>query len=136
VPLVLSPVSPELPVETAQRAGLDAIARRWHVGRVVFGDLWLAEIRDARRAALGDWLAAHDATLHLPLWHVPHDELLGRLFATGPRVRVSASRIEGVTPGMAYDRALVSRLPPEVDAMGEDGSMHTEVLAEDLRPAR
>lgn len=135
VPLVASPVGPDRPVDRASVEGLDVVARRWPVRAVVFGDLWLPDIPDARRRALGAWLDARGATLELPLWKMPYAGLLRRLFDGGPRVRVSASRIPAARVGDAFDRALVEGLPDGVDAMGEGGEFHTEVLADDLAGA-
>jgi diphthamide synthase (EF-2-diphthine--ammonia ligase) len=126
--LALVPVGADRDYGEALRDGLETIRRHHPIERLVFGDLWLEDVRQARERTLGEWALRHGAALWLPLWGVPAEALLDRLFASdGPGVRISASEIAGVAVGDRYDRELVGRLPPGVDPMGEGGELHTVV---------
>lgn len=125
VTLLLVPVGPGRDYAAAVVEGLDVLARRHPVGRLVFGDLWLVDVRASREVQLGAWAAAHGASLLFPLWGVPYDDLLARL--RGVVVEVSASAVPGVPVGTRFDEALFARLPPDVDAFGERGELHTVV---------
>lgn len=125
--LVLVPVGGGRGYDEAVLSGLDAVGRSHQVARLLFGDLWLDDVRRARERALGDWAARQAVELAFPLWQVPRERLLSRLFDGGPGVRISASRHPAVRVGDRYDRAFVERLPPDVDPMGERGEFHTLV---------
>ncbi len=107
---------------------LETIARRHPIGRLVFGNLWLADVRQAREKALGEWAAPRGIDLWFPLWGLPTSTLLHDLFTRGPLVRISASEVRGVQVGDRFDRDFVSRLAPAVDSMGERGEFHTVVM--------
>jgi len=105
---------------------LAAPPRRLAVGALVFGDLHLAHIRAWREAEFAG------VALRFPLWRVPYAELGRRLVAAGHPVRLTAVEDEacvaaGVAVGDVFDAALVARLPPGVDAWGENGEFHTVV---------
>jgi diphthamide synthase (EF-2-diphthine--ammonia ligase) len=125
--LALVPVGAGRDYGACLLAGLEMIGRRHKIERLVFGDLWLEDIREARERTLGAWAAEHGASLWFPLWNVPAPVLLDELFTRGPAVRISASEVEGVRVGDLFDRGLVERLPPDVDPMGERGEFHTVV---------
>lgn len=126
-PLVLVPVGAGRAYEESVIAGLDLIARRHRVERLVFGDLWLEEIRAAREKTLGRWAAERGAEMSFPLWKVPAAKLLGDLFTRGPEVRISASELPGIAIGDTFDAELVKRVPSTADPMGERGEFHTVV---------
>jgi len=105
---------------------LAAPPRGLAVGALVFGDLHLAHIRAWREAEFAG------VALRFPLWRVPYAELGRRLVAAGHPVRLTAVEDEacvaaGVAVGDVFDAALVARLPPGVDAWGENGEFHTVV---------
>lgn len=125
--LALVPVGPGRRYEESLVAGLEMILRRHPVERLVFGDLWLADVRAARERNVGGWASSKGIDLWFPLWKVPAPQLLEALFEQGPAIRISASEVEGVAIGARYDRELVNRLPPGVDPMGEGGEFHTTV---------
>jgi diphthamide synthase (EF-2-diphthine--ammonia ligase) len=126
--LALQPVGAGRDYLSSIEAGLAAIGRRHPIERLVFGDLWLEDVRRAREKSVGDWASRHGIELWFPLWGVPASTLLDDLFTRGPAVRISASEVEGVRVGDTFDRGLVSRLPPGVDPMGERGEFHTVVM--------
>jgi uncharacterized protein (TIGR00290 family) len=101
-------------------------ARGDGVTHVVFGDLFLADIRAYREAQL----APLGLTPVFPLWqrdtralaHAMIDSgLTARLTCVDPRV------IDRGLAGRAFDRALLAELPPGVDPCGENGEFHTFV---------
>jgi len=141
--LVTVPVGPSSAWDDAIRYGLHAIARdriRQHgatlktaIERVVTGDLHLQSGRDYRRKVLSATLEELDAVLETPLWNVDYDDLLARLETSGVEVMIAGvdptlTGLEMLVPGTRFDRALVERLPDDVDAFGEMGEFHTEVL--------
>jgi diphthamide synthase (EF-2-diphthine--ammonia ligase) len=126
--LALQPVGADRDYLACVAAALEEIGRRHAIERLVFGDLWLADVRQAREATVGDWASRHGVELWFPLWGVAPAVLLDDLFTRGPAVRISASEVAGVRVGDPFDRGFVSRLPPGVDPMGERGEFHTVVL--------
>jgi len=93
---------------------------------LVFGDLHLADIRAWREASF----AALGHACRFPLWQVPYERLLERLWALGAPVTVSAVRADladRIAVGARYDANFVVSLPPAIDAMGERGEFHTRV---------
>jgi len=91
---------------------------------LVFGDLHLADIRAWREACFAAWRC------RFPLWQVPYDRLLDRLWALGRPVAVSGVRADldrRIQVGAVYDAAFVAALPTDIDAMGERGEFHTRV---------
>jgi diphthamide synthase (EF-2-diphthine--ammonia ligase) len=126
--LALQPVGAGRDYLTSVLGGLETIGRRHPIERLVFGDLWLADVREAREKALGDWATQHGVDLWFPLWGLPVSTLLEDLFTRGPLVRISASEVRGVQVGDRFDRDFVSRLSPAVDPMGERGEFHTVVM--------
>jgi len=115
-------------VEQVER-GLQRILRRSRVSRLVFGDLHLAEIRRWREAMLGPLAAASGAELYFPLWHVEYDILRRRLDTSGATFRVCASNIpDHLELGAPWSPMRLSGLPDSVDAFGERGEFHTEVI--------
>jgi diphthamide synthase (EF-2-diphthine--ammonia ligase) len=125
--LVLQPVGAGRDYAESVKEGLETVRRCHSIERLVFGDLWLDGIREARRQAFGEWAAERGIDLYFPLWGVPAAVLLEKLFAHGPLVRISASEVDAVTVGETFDRDLVARLPPGIDPMGEGGEFHTVV---------
>jgi uncharacterized protein (TIGR00290 family) len=98
------------------------------VEAVVFGDLFLADVRAYREAQM-------KATgLHplFPLWRLPTAPLAREMIAGGLRARltcVDTRQLSGCFAGREFDAALLDQLPPEVDPCGERGEFHTCVYA-------
>ncbi len=126
--LALQPVGAGLDYRACVAAGLETIGRRHTIERLVFGDLWLADVRAAREKTLGDWASRRGIELWFPLWGVAVPTLLDDLFTRGPEVRISASEVAAVRVGETFDRAFLRRLPPDVDPMGERGEFHTVAM--------
>jgi len=111
--------------EQLMSAALDA-ARQQDVSQVIFGDLFVADIRAYREASL----AGSGITPVFPLWHRPTDELAQEVLASGIRAVITCvdpSQAPKAIAGRWYDRALLQTLPAAVDPCGENGEFHTLV---------
>jgi uncharacterized protein (TIGR00290 family) len=97
------------------------------VERVVFGDIFLADIREYREAMLkGTGLAPV-----FPLWSRRTGELAAEMIASGIRAVVTCVDPTQAPPEIAgrwYDSNLLRELPEGVDPCGENGEFHTFVV--------
>ena len=93
---------------------------------IVYGDLFLADIRAYREQALvGTGLGAR-----FPLWQRPTGELAREMLDAGLRaviVCVDPSQAPPGIVGKAWDEDLIRSLPDGVDPCGESGEFHTFV---------
>lgn len=93
---------------------------------VVYGDLFLADIRAYREQALaGTGLAAR-----FPLWQRSTAALAREMLDRGVRaivVCVDPTRAPAAIAGRAWDADLLRELPEGVDPCGENGEFHTLV---------
>jgi diphthamide synthase (EF-2-diphthine--ammonia ligase) len=113
--------------ETLMAAAV-GLARSAGVDAVVFGDLFLADIRRYRE----QMLAGSGLVPLFPLWGQPTDELAGRLLALGVRAVVSCvdlGQLPAELAGRWYDESFLADLPAGVDPCGENGEFHTVVVA-------
>ncbi len=114
------------PNATYERAMTEVLARAAADGvrHVVFGDLFLEEIRAYREQRLAP-LGFRGV---FPLWGRPTAELAREMIASGLRARlccVDPKRIPARFAGRSFDLELLAELPPEVDPCGERGEFHT-----------
>ena len=96
------------------------------VGRVVFGDIFLEDVRAYREAAL----RGSGVTPTFPLWSWPTQELARHIIDVGIRAVVTCVDSRQMSPGLvgrAYDAQFLEELPEEVDPCGERGEFHTFV---------
>ncbi len=101
-------------------------AKEQGVTHVVFGDLFLEDIRAYREAKL----AKMGVTGVFPLWGRDTHALARDMLAAGLRATltcVDPRRLAASFAGRAFDLDLLARLPPEVDPCGENGEFHTFV---------
>ena len=111
-------------VYEAEMAAALAAARAAGVAQVVFGDLFLADVRAYREAKLaGTGLAPA-----FPLWGrdtggLAREMLEGGLAAT--LTCVDPRKVDRALAGRPFDAALLAALPPDVDPCGENGEFHT-----------
>jgi len=101
-------------------------ARGEGVTHVVFGDLFLADIRSYREAQL----APLGLTPVFPLWQRDTRALAHTMIDSGVSARltcVDPRALDRRFAGRAFDRALLDELPPTVDPCGENGEFHTFV---------
>lgn len=105
-----------------------ADARGAGVTRVVFGDLFLGEVRAYREAKL----AGTGIEPAFPLWGRDTNQLARDMLAGGLRATltcVDPRRLDRSFAGRAFDEALLAALPAGVDPCGENGEFHSFVSA-------
>ncbi len=103
-----------------------AIARSDGVSRMVFGDLFLADVRAYREQALA---GTHVEPL-FPLWGRPTRELAEEMVELGIRATltcVDPRKLDPSFAGRPFDHTLLAGLPDHVDPCGENGEFHTFV---------
>ncbi|EPX75964.1 ATPase of PP-loop superfamily Domain protein [Salipiger mucosus] len=98
------------------------------IDHIVFGDLFLEDIRAYREATL----EGSGLTPLFPLWGIPTDRLAREMMATGLVAQVvtcDPARVGEDTAGRTWDAALLEALPEGIDPCGENGEFHTCVTA-------
>ena len=108
----------------ARMAEALAAARADGVSQVVFGDLFLADIRAYREAKL----AGTGITPLFPLWGRDTRTLAREMIDGGLRARltcVDPRVLDRALAGRAFDATLLGELPPGVDPCGENGEFHS-----------
>ncbi|MGH3095595.1 MAG: hypothetical protein ACRDMV_06290 [Streptosporangiales bacterium] len=102
-------------------------ARDDGVEAVVFGDLFLADVRAYREGTL----AGTGIAPLFPLWQRPTPALAREMLAAGLRAVLTCVDPAKVPPqyaGRTFDDALLAELPADVDPCGENGEFHTFVF--------
>lgn len=126
LPLFKVPIPYPCPNATYEEAMTNALdqARERGVTRIVFGDLFLRDVREYREARLtgtgfeGVW----------PLWGQETRELAHRMVEGGLCARIACldpRKLSREFAGRAFDRDLLRDLPPDVDPCAEKGEFHT-----------
>jgi uncharacterized protein (TIGR00290 family) len=116
---------PNAEYEVALRDALRR-ARTEGIDAVVFGDLFLADIRAYREAVL----AGTGIAPLFPLWTRDTRALAGEMMSSGLRatlVCVDLARLSAGFAGREFDAALLAELPAGCDPCGENGEFHTFV---------
>jgi uncharacterized protein (TIGR00290 family) len=93
---------------------------------VVFGDLFLRDIRAYRERMLADT----GLEPVFPLWDLPTAALARQMIAGGLRARlacIDGKVLDASFAGREFDAPLLADLPPTVDPCGENGEFHTFV---------
>ena len=111
--------------EEAMRATLTRYRARG-VRRVIFGDLFLQDIRTYRETRL----AQLEMGGFFPLWARDTRELAREFIASGFRailVCIDPAQIDPAFCGREFDEQLLATLPPTADPCGENGEFHTFV---------
>lgn len=109
--------------ESEMRIALESAARDG-VTHVVFGDLFLEDIRAYREAQL----ARIGMTGVFPLWKRDTTALAREMIDGGLKahlVCIDPRRMPRHLAGRAFDEALLQELPADVDPCGENGEFHT-----------
>jgi uncharacterized protein (TIGR00290 family) len=99
--------------------GLDAI---------VFGDLFLRDVRAYRERAL----SGSGLEPLFPLWEIPTRELAQEMIREGLRARITCvdkKALDASFAGREFDLALLDDLPAAADPCGENGEFHTFAYA-------
>jgi len=113
-------------VYEAQMAAAMSAAKADSVEHVLFGDLFLADVRAYRERAL----AGSGIVPLFPLWGRPTDLLAREMIETGVRAVITCVDPAQLAPefaGRAFDERLLDELPAEVDPCGERGEFHSFV---------
>lgn len=97
------------------------------VERMIFGDLFLADIRAYRETSL----AGTGITPMFPLWQRPTGDLAREMLTAGIRAVltcVDPRQAPAEFAGRWFDEQLLADLPDGVDPCGENGEFHTFVV--------
>jgi uncharacterized protein (TIGR00290 family) len=103
-----------------------ATARTAGIEQIVFGDLFLEDVRAYRERNL----AGTGITPVFPLWGRPTGRLARDMLAAGVRAVltcVDPNVLPSEFSGRAFDESLLADLPEHVDPCGERGEFHTFV---------
>ena len=105
-----------------------AVAAREGVTHIIFGDLYLADIRAYREQKL----KGSGVTPVFPLWERPTLPLAHAMIASGMEAYLSTidlKKLPADFAGRKFDLGLLADLPDGVDPCGENGEFHTCVVA-------
>jgi uncharacterized protein (TIGR00290 family) len=107
-----------------------AVARAAQEGisHIIFGDLFLADIRAYREQKL----AGTGITPVFPLWQRPTLQLAQAMIERGIEAylaTVDLKKLPAEFAGRKFDRELLADLPEGIDPCGENGEFHTCVVA-------
>ena len=111
-----------------EMAAAMAEAKAQGVTHVIFGDLFLEDVRAYREARL----LPIGITPVFPLWQRSTDALARQMMAAGVDARlvcVDLKKMPKAFTGRRFDGALLAELPPGVDPCGENGEFHSFVAA-------
>jgi uncharacterized protein (TIGR00290 family) len=126
LPLVKVPIPSPCSNDVYEQAMGEAMARAraegvWHV---VFGDLFLEDIRAYREKQL----ATCGMRPVFPLWRIDTRQLAGEMIAGGLSARltcVDPRKLDRSFASRRFDDELLNALPSDVDPCGENGEFHT-----------
>jgi uncharacterized protein (TIGR00290 family) len=124
--LVWVPKNPSNPVYEAATLAQWSPHHQTGLHHVIYGDLFLQDIRDYR-----DALLARGAMTGLyPLWQRDTKTLARDVIKAGLKatlVCVDTTRLDASFAGRTYDEQLLADLPSHIDPCGENGEFHTFV---------
>jgi uncharacterized protein (TIGR00290 family) len=103
-------------------------AKQRGITHIIFGDLFLQDIRDYREAKL----AGTGITPVFPVWLLPTEKLARDMIDSGVEAyltTVDLKKLPASFAGRRFDRDLLRDLPPGVDPCGENGEFHSFVAA-------
>jgi len=130
LPAVIVPIPwpcPNEVYEARMAAALDD-AKRAGVTDVIFGDLFLEDIRAYRESRL----AGTGITPVFPLWRRPTGALAREMIDAGLETWLICVDLKQLPPSFAgrrFDHTLLGALPAGADPCGENGEFHTCVVA-------
>lgn len=130
LPPRIVPIPYPCPNEIYEARMGEAVARAVKDGitHMIFGDLYLADIRAYREQKL----AGTGITPVFPLWGMPTRALARSMIASGLSAylaTVDLKKLPAAFAGRAFDDQLLADLPDGVDPCGENGEFHTCVVA-------
>ena len=130
LPLVRIPIPFPCPNEIyeARMAAALADAKAAGVTRMIFGDLFLEDVRRYRE----EKLASTGIAPVFPLWQRPTDALAREMIDAGVETYlacVDLKQLSKTFAGRRFDHALLEELPVSADPCGEKGEFHSCVVA-------
>ncbi|MFQ5993821.1 MAG: ATP-binding protein [Acidiferrobacterales bacterium] len=130
LPLITVPIPDPCPNDVYEAAIGDALAHAKQSGldAVVFGDLFLEDIRIYRESLL----ASAGVKPLFPLWQRDTRTLANEMVAKGLRAHVTcvdAKALPDSFAGRVFDNDFLDDLPKGVDPCGENGEFHTFAYA-------
>lgn len=130
LPLVKVPIPSPCPNEVYEQAMSEAMARARAEGvcHIVFGDLFLEDVRAYREKQLGGC----GMNPVFPLWGLDTRRLAAEMLAGGLSAYltcVDPRKLDRTFAGRRFDAALLAALPRGVDPCGENGEFHSFVNA-------
>ncbi len=128
LPLVAVEIPSPCPHEIYETAMAEAMAtaKEQGVTRVVFGDLYLSDVRAYREQRLN----GTGISPVFPLWDSATDVLAREILDSGVKAIVTCvdpGQLSREFVGRPYDAELLDQLPAGVDPCGENGEFHTFV---------
>jgi uncharacterized protein (TIGR00290 family) len=126
LPLWKVPIPYPCPNAAYEAAMSDAVRRAVDegIGVMVFGDLFLEDIRAYRERQL----QGTGLTPLFPLWRRDTTELAREMMASGVKATLTCVDPKQLDPrfaGRNFDESFLAELPPSVDPCGEKGEFHT-----------
>lgn len=115
-------------VYEARMGAAMADAMRDNITHIIFGDLFLTDVRAYREQKL----ASTGIAPVFPLWGRPTAALAREMIASGLETRlvsVDRAKLDLSFAGRSFDRTLLADLPAGIDPCGENGEFHTCVTA-------
>jgi len=130
LPMILVPIPYPCPNEVyeARMAAALANAKAAGVTHVIFGDLFLQDVRAYREQKM----AGTGITPVFPLWQRPTAALAREMIDAGLEtylVCVDLKQLSKDFAGRRFDHALLAELPASADPCGENGEFHSCVVA-------
>jgi uncharacterized protein (TIGR00290 family) len=130
LPQRIVPIPYPCPNEVYEASMGEAVAQAVTEGisHMIFGDLFLADIRAYREQKL----AGTGITPIFPLWERPPPALAEAMISSGLEAylaTVDLKRLPAEFAGRRFDAQLLADLPDGVDPCGENGEFHTCVVA-------
>ncbi len=130
LPAVIVRIPYPCPNEAYEREMAAAMeqAKAQGITHVIFGDLFLEDVRAYREARL----QPIGITPVFPVWHEPTAALARRMISSGVDARlvcVDLKKLPRTFAGRRFDEALLADLPAGVDPCGENGEFHSFVTA-------
>jgi uncharacterized protein (TIGR00290 family) len=115
-------------VYEARMAAATSAAKVAGISCIVFGDLFLADVREYREQKL----AGTGITPVFPLWERPTAALAREMIDAGVEAHlacVDCGKLGAHFAGRRFDRSLLAMFPAAVDPCGENGEFHSFVTA-------
>jgi uncharacterized protein (TIGR00290 family) len=130
LPPRIVPIPYPCPNEVYEARMGEAVARAVHDGisHIIFGDLFLADIKAYREQKL----AGTGITPLFPLWEWPTLPLAQAMIAGGLEAYIATvdrKKLPAEFASRKFDASLLADLPEGVDPCGENGEFHTCVVA-------